>query len=37
MGCEIKFVGTTESTIILYINVQLTYATSITSYHQKMF
>ena len=37
MGCEIKYVGTTESTNILYISVQLICATARTSYHQKMF
>ena len=37
MGCEIKYVGTTESTNIPHISVQLIYATAITSYHQKMF
>ena len=30
MGCEIKYVGTTESTKILYISVQLICATAIT-------
>ena len=37
MGCEIKYVGTTESTNILYVSVQLICATAITNYHQKMF
>ena len=37
MGCEIEYVGTTESTNILYTSVQLTCTTAITSYHQKMF
>ena len=37
MGCEIKYVGTTESTNIPYISVQLICATAIASYHQKMF
>ena len=37
MGCEIKYVGTTESTNILYIGVQLICAIAITSYHEKMF
>ena len=36
MGCEIKYVGTTESINIPYISVQLIRATAITSYHQKM-
>ena len=36
MGCEINYVGTTESTNIQYISVQIIYATAITSYHQKM-
>ena len=37
MECEIKYIGTTESTIILYVNVQLICATATTSYHQKIF
>ena len=37
MGCEIKYIGTTESTNIPYISVQLICATATTSYHQKMF
>ena len=37
MGCEIKYVGTTESTNIPYITGQLICATAITSYLQKMF
>ena len=37
MGCEIKYTGTTESTNIPYISVQLICATATTSYHQKMF
>ena len=37
MGCEIKYVGTTESTNIPYVSVQLIRATAIASYHQKMF
>ena len=37
MECEIKYIGTTESTIILYVSVQLICATATTSYHQKMF
>ena len=36
MGCEIKYVGTTELTNIPYTSVQLICATAITSYHQKM-
>ena len=37
MGCEIKYEGTTESSNIQYISIQLICATAITSYHQKMF
>ena len=37
IGCEIKYAGTTESTNIPYMSVQLVCATAITSYHQKMF
>ena len=37
MDCEIKYIGTTESTSIPYISVQLTCTTATTSYHQKMF
>ena len=37
MGCEIKYVGTTEPTNIPYISVHLICVTAITSYHQKMF
>ena len=37
MGSEIKYVGTTESTNIPYISVQLICANAITNYHQKMF
>ena len=37
MGCEIKWVGATESTNIPYISVQLICATAITSCHQRMF
>ena len=36
MECEIKYIGTTESTIILYVSVQLICATATTSYHQKV-
>ena len=36
MGCEIKYVGTTESTNIPYISVQLICATAITSYNQSI-
>ena len=37
MGCEIKYTGTTESTNVPYVSVQLICATATTSYHQKMF
>ena len=37
MGCEVKYIRTTESTIIPYVLVQLTCATATTSYQQKMF
>ena len=37
MGFEIKYIGTTEPTIIPYVSVQLICATATTSYHQKMF
>ena len=37
MGCEIKYIGTTESTNVPYVSVQLICATATTSYHQKMF
>ena len=37
MGFEIKYIGTTEPTIIPYVSVQLIWATATTSYHQKMF
>ena len=33
MGCEIKYVGTIESTNIPYISAPLICATAITSYH----
>ena len=35
MGCEIKYIGTTESTNISYVSVQLICATTTTSYNQK--
>ena len=37
MGCEIKYIGTTELTNIPYISVHLICATATTSYRQKMF
>ena len=37
MGCEIKWVGTTESTNIPYVSVQFICATAITRCHQRMF
>ena len=37
MGCEIKCIGTTESTKVPYVSVQLICAIATTSYHQKMF
>ena len=36
MGCEVKYVKTTESTNILYISVQLICPTAITNYHQRV-
>ena len=37
MGCEIKYIGTTESTNVPYVNVQLICATATRSYRRKMF
>ena len=37
MGCEIKYIGTTESTNVPCVSVQLICATATRSYHQKMF
>ena len=37
MGCEIKYIVTTDSTNVSYVSVQLICATATTSYHQKMF
>ena len=37
MGCEIKYIGTTESTNVPYVSVQLICATATRSYLQKMF
>ena len=37
MGCEIKYIRTSESTNIPYISVQLISSTLTTIYHQKMF
>ena len=37
MGCEIKYIRTTESTNVPYVSVQLISATPTTSYHEKMF
>ena len=37
MGCEVKWVGTTESTNIPYISVQFICATATTSCHPWMF
>ena len=34
MGCKIKYIGTTKSTNIPYVSVQLICATATTSYHQ---
>ena len=35
MGCEAKYLGTTESNNILYISVPLICAAAIASYYQK--
>ena len=37
MGCQIRYIRTTESTNVPYVSVQLICATAATSYHQKMF
>ena len=37
MGCEIKYIETTESTNVPCVSVQLICATATRSYHQKMF
>ena len=36
MGCEIKYIGTIESTNVPCVSVQLICATATRSYHQKM-
>ena len=37
MGCEIKYIGSTEPTNVPCVSVQLICATATRSYHQKMF
>ena len=37
MDCEIKYIGTTESTNVPHNSVKLICATAMASYHQKMF
>ena len=37
VGCEIKYIRTTESTNISYVSIQLICATATTIYHKKDF